>query len=97
MNARSELRVIVCPQLSSVSSTAWDALLEPSVAHGVTTCVMGNCGVGFAPVRPSDHDKLIALMEGVEAGRRMPDQRSCRFQLTGFTAQAVGLDEHLGR
>lgn len=45
---------------------SWDALLEPSVAHGVTTCVMGNCGVGFAPVRPSDHDKLIALMEGVE-------------------------------
>ena len=45
---------------------SWDALLEPSVVHGVTTCVMGNCGVGFAPARPSDHDKLIALMEGVE-------------------------------
>ncbi|HMY15968.1 MAG TPA: amidohydrolase family protein, partial [Polyangium sp.] len=45
---------------------SWDALLEPSVVHGVTTCVMGNCGVGFAPVRPSDHDKLISLMEGVE-------------------------------
>jgi N-acyl-D-aspartate/D-glutamate deacylase len=45
---------------------SWDALLEPSVVHGVTTVVMGNCGVGFAPVRPSDHDKLISLMEGVE-------------------------------
>lgn len=45
---------------------SWDAQLEPSVVHGVTTVVMGNCGVGFAPVRPSDHDKLIALMEGVE-------------------------------
>jgi len=45
---------------------SWDAWLEPSVVHGVTTCVMGNCGVGFAPVRPSDHDKLITLMEGVE-------------------------------
>ncbi|MBK9262585.1 MAG: amidohydrolase family protein [Polyangiaceae bacterium] len=45
---------------------SWDPLLEPSVVHGVTTCVMGNCGVGFAPVRPSDHDKLITLMEGVE-------------------------------
>lgn len=45
---------------------SWDPWLEPSVVHGVTTCVMGNCGVGFAPVRPSDHAKLIALMEGVE-------------------------------
>jgi N-acyl-D-aspartate/D-glutamate deacylase len=45
---------------------SWDPLLEPSVVHGVTTCVMGNCGVGFAPVRPADHAKLITLMEGVE-------------------------------
>lgn len=45
---------------------SWDPWLEPSVVHGVTTCVMGNCGVGFAPVRPSDHAKLISLMEGVE-------------------------------
>ena len=45
---------------------SWDEELAPSSLHGVTTCVMGNCGVGFAPVRPSDHEKLIELMEGVE-------------------------------
>ncbi len=44
----------------------WDTLLEPSTQHGVTTVMMGNCGVGFAPVRPVDHDALIELMEGVE-------------------------------
>jgi len=44
----------------------WDDLLEPSASNGVTTLVMGNCGVGFAPVRPTDHDALIDLMEGVE-------------------------------
>lgn len=45
---------------------SWDSDLEPTCYHGVTTVVMGNCGVGFAPVRPADHDRLIALMEGVE-------------------------------
>ena len=44
----------------------WDPLLTPSCWHGVTTVVMGNCGVGFAPVRPDRHDWLIGLMEGVE-------------------------------
>jgi N-acyl-D-aspartate/D-glutamate deacylase len=44
----------------------WDSHLQPSAFHGVTTAVMGNCGVGFAPVRATDHDRLIALMEGVE-------------------------------
>ena len=44
----------------------WDRSLAPSSWHGVTTVVMGNCGVGFAPVRPSDHGRLIELMEGVE-------------------------------
>ncbi|MGB5682675.1 MAG: amidohydrolase family protein, partial [Polyangiales bacterium] len=45
---------------------SWDEELAPSSIHGVTTCAMGSCGVGFAPVRPSDHDKLVELMEGVE-------------------------------
>ncbi|HEX8804474.1 MAG TPA: amidohydrolase family protein, partial [Acidimicrobiales bacterium] len=44
----------------------WDPLLTPSCWHGVTTVVMGNCGVGFAPVAADRHDWLIGLMEGVE-------------------------------
>jgi N-acyl-D-aspartate/D-glutamate deacylase len=44
----------------------WDPVLAPSSWHGVTTAVMGNCGVGFAPVRPDAHEFLIELMEGVE-------------------------------
>ena len=44
----------------------WDAHLTPSCWHGVTTAVFGNCGVGFAPVRPNERDYLISLMEAVE-------------------------------
>jgi N-acyl-D-aspartate/D-glutamate deacylase len=44
----------------------WASQLQPSSGHGVTTVVMGNCGVGFAPVREEDHSQLIELMEGVE-------------------------------
>ena len=44
----------------------WDPLLETSAAHGVTTVVMGNCGVGFAPVKLEDRAWTVALMEGVE-------------------------------
>src|SRR3984885_3125943 len=44
----------------------WDDRLQPSSWHGVTTVVMGNCGVGFAPCRPQDRERLIRLMEGVE-------------------------------
>lgn len=45
---------------------SWDEELAPSVNHGVTTAVLGNCGVGFAPCRKDDRDKLVRLMEGVE-------------------------------
>lgn len=44
----------------------WDSQLAPSSWHGVTTAVMGNCGVGFAPVKPEDRNRLVELMEGVE-------------------------------
>ena len=44
----------------------WDQRFVPSSGHGVTTVVMGNCGVGFAPCRPQDRDTLIKVMEGVE-------------------------------
>jgi N-acyl-D-aspartate/D-glutamate deacylase len=44
----------------------WDHRMQPSSWHGVTTVVMGNCGVGFAPCKPEDQDRLIRLMEGVE-------------------------------
>ena len=44
----------------------WDKEITPSCWHGVTTVVMGNCGVGFAPVRPGTEDELVKLMESVE-------------------------------
>ena len=44
----------------------WSDRMTPSSAHGVTTAVMGNCGVGFAPCRPEDHDVLVDVMAGVE-------------------------------
>ncbi|HSG88708.1 MAG TPA: amidohydrolase family protein [Pseudomonadales bacterium] len=44
----------------------WDSAMDPSASHGVTTVVMGNCGVGFAPVAPGGEEDLIELMEGVE-------------------------------
>jgi N-acyl-D-aspartate/D-glutamate deacylase len=44
----------------------WDPLLTPSVWHGVTTAILGNCGIGFAPVRPERREWLVSLMESVE-------------------------------
>jgi N-acyl-D-aspartate/D-glutamate deacylase len=48
------------------AQAVWDSHLAPSSQHGVTTAVMGNCGVGFAPCKPQDRERLIELMEGVE-------------------------------
>ena len=45
---------------------SWDKDMQPSVNHGVSTVVMGSCGIGFAPVKANDREKLIRLMEGVE-------------------------------
>ena len=44
----------------------WDPLCSPAANHGITTLIMGNCGVGFAPCAPERHEWLIQLMEGVE-------------------------------
>ena len=62
---------LVCPGWVDVHThydgqATWDPVLAPSSWHGVTTVVMGNCGVGFAPVRPGQENFLIELMEGVE-------------------------------
>ena len=48
------------------AQVSWDPMLTPSSWHGVTTALMGNCGVGFAPAHPDRHQWLIELMEGVE-------------------------------
>ncbi len=48
------------------AQVSWDKLVSPSCWHGVTTVVMGNCAVGFAPTRPEMHQQMIELMEGVE-------------------------------
>ncbi len=56
----------VDPHTHYDGQATWDPVLAPSAHHGVTSVVMGNCGVGFAPVAPDRHDWLIAMMEGVE-------------------------------
>src|SRR6059058_2336228 len=56
----------VDPHTHFDGQVTWDPMLTPTCWHGVTTVVMGNCGVGFAPVQRDKHDWLIGLMEGVE-------------------------------
>jgi len=56
----------VDPHTHYDGQVTWDPYLQPSTFHGVTTAVMGNCGVGFAPCAPDRHHWLIGLMEGVE-------------------------------
>ena len=71
------------------AQAVWDDHLSPSSSHGVTTAVMGNCGVGFAPCKPADRQKLVELMEGVEdiPGAVMNE---------GLTWSWESFDEYLG-
>ena len=48
------------------AQATWSSRITPSSWNGVTTTLMGNCGVGFAPCHPEQHDMLVKLMEGVE-------------------------------
>ena len=74
INAKKEIDAngfIVTPGFVDIHThydgqATWDNYLSPSSWHGVTTALMGNCGVGFAPVHDHDHGRLISLMEGVE-------------------------------
>jgi N-acyl-D-aspartate/D-glutamate deacylase len=70
---------------------SWDEEMLPSSVHGVTTAVIGNCGVGFAPVRPSDRDRLVRLMEGVEdiPGAALAEGLNWRWESFGEYLEAL--------
>ena len=72
-------------------------LLTPSSWHGVTTVVMGNCGVGFAPVRPDGEDFLIELMEGVEDIPGTALHEGIDWQWESFPEYLDALDAHAAR
>ena len=73
------------------AQVSWDPYLTPSSWHGVTTVVMGNCGVGFAPADPDRHDWLIELMEGVEdiPGSAMVEGMSWEWESFGEYLDAI--------
>jgi N-acyl-D-aspartate/D-glutamate deacylase len=70
----------------------WDETFAPSIYHGVTTLVMGNCGVGFAPVRPGEQSRLIDLMEGVEEIPESVLMEGMRWGWESFTEYGRFLD-----
>lgn len=70
----------------------WDTVLAPSAYHGVTSVVMGNCGVGFAPVAPDRHDWLIEMMEGVEDIPGTALHEGLRWDWTSFPQFLDALD-----
>ncbi len=70
----------------------WDPLLSPSCWHGVTTAVMGNCGVGFAPVEPAHRDWMIELMESVEDISAQALKAGIDWQWTSFPEYLDALD-----
>ena len=70
----------------------WDETFSPSIHHGVTTLLMGNCGVGFAPLRPGSEDRLIKLMEGVEDIPGVALREGVRFSWESFSQYMDALD-----
>lgn len=70
----------------------WDETLSPSLFNGVTTLVMGNCGVGFAPVRKGEEERLVDLMEGVEDIPGSALAEGVRWGWTGFTEYMDALE-----
>jgi N-acyl-D-aspartate/D-glutamate deacylase len=73
---------------------AWDPRLAPSSWQGVTTAVMGNCGVGFAPVRAADRDRLVELMEGVEDIPGTALHEGLRWSWESFGEYLDAIDAH---
>ena len=71
---------------------SWDETFSPSIHHGVTTLVMGNCGVGFAPLRRGEQDRLIRLMEGVEDIPGVALSEGVRFDWESFPQYMDALD-----
>ena len=71
---------------------SWDETFSPSIFHGVTTLVMGNCGVGFAPLRKGEQDRLIRLMEGVEDIPGVALAQGVRFDWESFPQYMDALD-----
>lgn len=71
---------------------SWDETFSPSIYHGVTTLVMGNCGVGFAPLRHGEQDRLIRLMEGVEDIPGVALAEGVRFDWQSFPQYMDALD-----
>jgi N-acyl-D-aspartate/D-glutamate deacylase len=72
---------------------SWDGDLAPSSLHGVTTAVMGNCGVGFAPVREKDRKRLIELMEGVEDIPGTALSEGIRWRWESFAEYMAAIDD----
>jgi N-acyl-D-aspartate/D-glutamate deacylase len=71
---------------------SWDETFTPSIYHGVTTLVMGNCGVGFAPVRPGQEARLIDLMQGVEEIPESVLSEGIRWGWESFTDYCEAMD-----
>lgn len=76
------------------AQATWDPYLTPSSWHGVTTAVMGNCGVGFAPAAPDRHDWLIELMEGVEDIPGAALTEGIEWSWESFPEYLAALDRH---